>query len=701
MRHLVRIAFFALVVVEASPSAAGPWPDLATPASPVGGGKDDAAILVAVENYTFLPPVPGARANAEAWFDWLTKTRGVPVDRVRLLVDGEATLEDVRQAAGVAAGWVPKGGTLWFVFIGHGFALPGKGGMLVGVDAQARAASLPNRSLGRQELMTLLDRSKAGRIHVVLDACFSGRAPDGRNLVEGLQPTVLVDLVQPLPSPRRLLVLSAGREDQFAGPLPGVARPAFSYLALGGLRGWADEDRDGQVTGVELAAYSDRVLRVVLRDRQQSPTMEGEGSAALARSASETGPDLAELAKAASRAGTTLDFEFARLADVKRAEVPKRLEEARISGLDFRGIDVGLLQSYDSCVKLDRTDAEPERKQAAWEGFALVATGELKALAEDRAAEWRRLVQARKEAEEVRRQIAESRDRDWEKLSSLLALSVVSDEEKGRWARAFVSAYGRDPKENPHVRDLASHIPWLRDDFVPWILHEGAQFPRGSGEGQADEGPQHTLQVSSLLLAAHETTVAQYRACVEVEACTEPVGRHADDARYNWGADGRDRHPVNGVAWSQAEAFCRWVGGRLPTEAEWEFAARGTAGNRYPWGDSPPDCRRAHADEGEGPGCRNGTTTEVGRLRDGESPRRVVDLAGNVWEWTADWYDPSYYSRAPRADPPGPPSSPAGTRVVRGGGFRGFAGHLRSANRHAMAPDKVDVDVGFRCAKAP
>ena len=285
-----------MLLLATSVVAAAGWPDVSAPAPVIGGGEKDAAVVVAVENYTFVAPVPGARINAAAWFDFFVKTRKTPLDRVQLLRDADAAAEGILEAAARAARDVTDGGAIWFVFIGHGApAQDGKDGVLVGVDAQQRANSLYARSVPQKDLLDLLSRSRAAKIHVVLDACFSGRSPEGKPLVPSLQPLITAKIAPAVDA--RVVLLTAAGSDQFAGPLPGVARPAFSYLALGALRGWADSDRDGRITAGELHSYVAGGLRALLRDREQTPSLIGVSAVPLTSSARERGPDIGAMVK--------------------------------------------------------------------------------------------------------------------------------------------------------------------------------------------------------------------------------------------------------------------------------------------------------------------------------------------------------------------------------------------------------------------
>jgi hypothetical protein len=270
------------------------WPDLSHAARRTGGGERDAAVIVGLEHYAHVPEIPRASDNAAAWFQYFVRTREVPVENVTLLLDEDGTREEILFASERAAERVGRRGTLWFVFIGHGApAKDGSDGLLVGFDAQQKARSLEARSLMRSELLRVLERSKASHIEVLLDACFSGRVGSGDPLLAGLQPLVVTS--EGATRDPRTALFTAARGNEYAGPLPGTGRPAFSYLALGGLRGWADGDEDGRVTNAELHAYVSRTMQALLHDRHQHPTLEGPGDRAIARSAREKGPDLADL----------------------------------------------------------------------------------------------------------------------------------------------------------------------------------------------------------------------------------------------------------------------------------------------------------------------------------------------------------------------------------------------------------------------
>jgi formylglycine-generating enzyme required for sulfatase activity len=211
----------------------------------------------------------------------------------------------------------------------------------------------------------------------------------------------------------------------------------------------------------------------------------------------------------------------------------------------------------------------------------------------------------------------------------------------------------------------------------------------GSTVGDPDERPVHRVKLASFTIDRHETTQAEYARCVAAGTCRA--------ARRYPEAEGA-RLPVVGVSHADAIAYCRWAGKRLPSEAEWERAARGSDGRRFPWGDSL-DCSRANFGSfiGDGPcgGVNPGRPLPVGSRPTGVSSSGVHDLAGNVWEWVADEYRPY----------PGgtitPPANPGGEtlRVVRGGSCCSYFAMPTTTNRLAFPAGYLDRDLGFRCAR--
>lgn len=224
-------------------------------------------------------------------------------------------------------------------------------------------------------------------------------------------------------------------------------------------------------------------------------------------------------------------------------------------------------------------------------------------------------------------------------------------------------------------------------------------FVRGATDGEPDERPVRRLSLPAFAIDRTEVTVEAYAACVRAGAC--PAVASA--------APASDRLPVVGVSWTEAAAFCAWAGKRLPTEDEWEKAARGSEGRRYPWGDRP-ECQRANFGNFGGDGrCAAegapGRPVAVGSFPSGASPYGALDMAGNVWEWVADRYRVDAYARASggtSGETTGQPVSgrPAPVlRVLRGGGCCSIFGLPRAADRLALPEDYRDVDIGFRCAR--
>ena len=215
-------------------------------------------------------------------------------------------------------------------------------------------------------------------------------------------------------------------------------------------------------------------------------------------------------------------------------------------------------------------------------------------------------------------------------------------------------------------------------------------FEMGSTSGGSDERPVHTVELSGYWIDKYEVTNAQYGAYVSTGGGA--ASKLTNDGTYNG-----PQQPVVGVSWNDAVGYCTWAGLRLPTEAQWEKAARGTDGRTYPWENGTAKCARAVMYEG-GDGCGRGSGAwNVGSKPAGVSPYGAHDMAGNVWEWVADWYDSGYYAVSPSSNPTGPSSG--STRVLRGGSWGLSAINLRAAVRDRLNPTSRINSLGFRCAQ--
>ena len=226
-------------------------------------------------------------------------------------------------------------------------------------------------------------------------------------------------------------------------------------------------------------------------------------------------------------------------------------------------------------------------------------------------------------------------------------------------------------------------------DGMEMVEIPAGDFLMGSENGEDDEKPQHTVYLDAYWIDQTEVTNAMYTQCVADGVCEPPHTRVSYTRSSYYGDSFYDSYPVVNVDWNQANIYCGWAGRRLPSEAEWEKAARSTDGRTYPWGEQSPTCSLANFG-----GCE-GDTTAVGSYPQGASVYGAVDMAGNVWEWVADWYQVYQGGDASASYAFGQTY-----RVLRGGSWYYEAWYLRSSYRYGYYPVYWGyVEFGFRCAR--
>jgi formylglycine-generating enzyme required for sulfatase activity len=224
----------------------------------------------------------------------------------------------------------------------------------------------------------------------------------------------------------------------------------------------------------------------------------------------------------------------------------------------------------------------------------------------------------------------------------------------------------------------------------------GGSFTMGIDGGEPNQAPAHAVSISPFHIDKTEVTFSQYDSCVRLGACTP--AHYDDGACVIWTQQGfrnvrvppalrNGRYPVVCVTWFQAQAYCQAQGKRLPTEAQWEYAALAGRSSQYSWGNELPSASRCP----QPPANRPEKTASFA-----PNPWGLYDMTGNVWEWAADHYDPDYYTASPQSDPQG--AEVGQYRVIRGGGWYSTASQLQIKNRHWFEPNFGEVSVGFRCA---
>ena len=234
-------------------------------------------------------------------------------------------------------------------------------------------------------------------------------------------------------------------------------------------------------------------------------------------------------------------------------------------------------------------------------------------------------------------------------------------------------------------------------DLVPMVTIPAGEFLMGAPEGigRADEWPQRSVYLDAFLIDQVEVTNQRYVEFVKATGHQSPPNPYATGPLLSINK-GLEQLPVVQATWYDAKTYCTWAKKRLPTEAEWEKAARGTDGRLYPWGNEPPTGKRSNFDR---EWDEERTLHAVGSLPGGDSPYGVKDMAGNAREWVSDWYDPQYYKDAPKRNPHGPDTKGV-VRSIRGGSWHSPASDITTSARGRGGFALQTHGTGFRCARS-
>ncbi len=251
------------------------------------------------------------------------------------------------------------------------------------------------------------------------------------------------------------------------------------------------------------------------------------------------------------------------------------------------------------------------------------------------------------------------------------------------------------PSSTNSVTDIkpvaGSVLRWV--DLSDFVYVPAGEFIMGEDStSSTDHSPARSVMLESFWIQQAEVTNQQYSQCVAAGKCTAP--NKVSKTKYRYGANTYENFPVVGVSWNQAQEYCTFIEARLPTEAEWEKTARGVEGKTYPWGNNKPACDLLNYDDCLDPS----EPEEVRSYPDGTSPFEAMDMAGNVSEWVADWYQNDYYRSAPSANPPGPAEGIE--KVYRGGAYASPLADINPVSRFTAKPNEYAADLGFRCVLA-
>ena len=590
----------------------------------------------------------------------------IPPDHFRLLVNDQATRGGFLQTLSEVLRLSQPEDLVLITMAVHG--LPEIGGSDLYFLMHDTDASRPeDRGISQYDIFKQIQRSKVRKIVMFLDACHAGafssaESKIARRSADAAEINRLLTAMGQSQDGITVMSSSSAAEQSQEGKQFCGGHGAFTCALLNGLKGGADFDRNGMVQIRELFDYTYREVKASTRGIQH-PAIEGRYDNGLPLATTPIPPTVDATPKAVQPKKEIDLSEYERIQEL--ADYQSKMEQA--------------WKAVQSLAQL--RSSERSSRLALMDKFTKdfpVDNPHMKELDELR----------KRFEQEARTPLAD-------KPSSLG--SLPNKERPATTADASKTSPTKELK-GVEVASLPSYkLPQLISppkeftgkDGVAMVLIPGGEFIMGSEE-KPDERPAHPVYLADYFIDTVEVTTGLYRKFL-VSTKRDPP--------YKWDdvLEGRDDHkPVIGVTHHDAVAYCRWVEKRLPTEAEWEKAARGTDQRKFPWGNDEPSELRGNF--GRCCGWKGySLLNTVGTTEQGKSLYGVYDLAGNVWEWVADWYAPDYYKKSPSSNPPGP--STGDRKVIRGGSWSNSSADLRVTARDRVPPAYKNMSLGFRCAR--
>ena len=612
------------------------WPELSSPVHQAVEKSPDRAIIIALEEYESLVGVRNASANSDDWAKYFTVGLGLPESQVSVLKDSAASRMKITSELKRAGKRLKKDGKLWVVYIGHGVTMYDSGeAAILPYYTSTDPKSVYDSAVSTSEMANLIGKAD-GQSIFIFDAAFNGLDRKGRPLSEALPAQ---EGVAPIVT-KKTTVLSAVSPGEIAGILPENGRPAFSYLVLGALRGWADSDQNEWMSLLESVDYADMVLG------GQSPTVKGRLRRQKISPALEEGPNLVR-------------------------------ERPSITPVDpMARVPEGMLQDG---VSLEALLGELAQQRAYEVQIQEEIDAQVSVIREAAASHWQRI-----------RGFAEQRVDDPARVAVYAFLREYQD--------VVIQVQGKDFEVDiPEVqlaRQLLSQLATPSIEGVEFTWVSGGLFEMGNTQASSLA---HSVRLShSFYVSTTEVTQALYKAIMDenpssnkgdlypvtdvswfeaIEFANALSAYEGLEQCYDI-ADGEVSLPLG----------TQCLGYRLPTEAEWEFVARANTPGGFAGGDRL--ARLAWVDSNSG-----GEVHFVGQKSANEFG--LYDLSGNVSEWVWDWY--GEYQVSENVDPAGPTT---GTyRVQRGGSVVSSIGAARVDARHPVDPAYRSPFQGFRVVR--